>query len=108
MLALSQEPFENVLEELYQHEVSDFYNVVKTMNNKYYEDATTSERQCCDSSCCKVNLKECGQNQTLREEAAAYWNIRNGEHIITSYIAHYLKHNAVTNPNYAHTDPHLI
>ncbi|CAH4034591.1 unnamed protein product [Pieris brassicae] len=99
MSALYQESFHGLMMDIEDHGIRTVHDVLKTKYNEYLE--ANIDLSMCTASCTGGMLKECGQNAWLRHEADVFWRSIDGEHIVGSHLAAYLRRHSVTNPQYA-------
>ncbi|XP_045773730.1 cilia- and flagella-associated protein 61-like [Maniola jurtina] len=104
--AFYQEPFVNLLNDIYEHGGNTVLDVVKTKYKEFYgrkqDESMTGEMsalQFKESTC-----KECGQNEVLRHDADTFWRAVGGERIVFKNLTKYLQKNSVANPHYAVPD----
>ncbi|CAG9583119.1 unnamed protein product [Danaus chrysippus] len=108
--ALYQEPFVNLLQDIYDHGGDTVYDVVKTKYNELNDkDFTEPIRDnTYEDLIMAMDCKDCGHNKTLRQETRIFWNSIGGEDIVNTHLARYLHKNMITNPHYAMPDPEYL
>ncbi|XP_052742292.1 cilia- and flagella-associated protein 61-like [Bicyclus anynana] len=97
-----QEPFANMMNDVYVHVGNTVYDVVRTKYNEFYEGikqslmGELSALEFNESTC-----KECGQSEVLRHDADTFWKVVGGERILFKHLTRYLQKYASANPHYA-------